>query len=410
MAESFSLKYAKITWKNFFQAAGLPGMLLIGRSILLILVQRQRSFEEVATVDASAGIQMGYTLICFAVAMDVMFRDKLAKQILNKTPLKILLIFHLFALLSFFWSVQPSMSLFRAFEAVTYSLLILTTFTELYKNTGTAEMFRWLVHYIVAVIFLSAIGRARLLGLGLFSIDSLMEQQFTSTPYFYLALLLPMAKFSKYLILFISIFSFSNTAYIGMFLGSFALREGSRNIRGVFYIGALALVVTLLYMDTEKILKNTLFYGREGVGLEYTSGRDKIFDLALGAIQEKPITGYGFVAGETYVINRSFKAAINAHNGLASSMMGMGILGALLFVLFFLRLLWFVKKATIPPLVKSAFLGTIILISVHTLGNPGIGSRVYGTWMPAMVAITFIVGFCYVLQKEAKFTAYQNQT
>jgi O-antigen ligase len=279
----------------------------------------------------------------------------------------------------------------------------------LYKNTSKEEMFRWLIFYVVAAIFLSTIGRARLWGLGFFSIDTLMQEQFNSTPFFYLALLLPMAKFSKYLILLISIFSFSNTAYIGMFLGSFALREGSRKIKGVFYIGALALVVTLLYVDMEKILKNTLFYGKEGVGIEYTSGRDKIFDMALGAIQEKPLTGYGFVAGEAYIISKQRPGVIGAHNGLVSAMMGMGVLGVLLFILFFIRTLWFVKKATIPPLVKSAFLGTIILISVHTLGNPGIGSRVYGTWMPAMVAITFIVGFCYVLQKEAELTAYQNQ-
>jgi O-antigen ligase len=194
-----------------------------------------------------------------------------------------------------------------------------------------------------------------------------------------------------------------------MFLGSFALRDGSRKIRAVFSIGALALIFTILYLDTDTILKNTLFYGKEGVGVEYTSGRDKIFDLALDAIKEKPLTGYGFVAGETYVINKSFKVAINAHNGLASAMMGMGVLGTLLFVLFFIRTLLFVKKANISPLFKSAFLGTIILISVHTLGNPGIGSRVYGTWMPAMVAITFIVGFCYVLQKKAKIAAHQNQ-
>lgn len=385
-----------MTWKNFLKAAGYPGMLLIGRNILLILVQRKRDFEEVASIDTSASIQIIYSIICFAVAMNFILRDSLSKQLINKTPLKILLLFHLFAMLSFFWSMQPSMSIFRAFEAITYSLLILATFSSLNKNNSTIEMLHWLVLYIVLVILLSALGRARIWGLNFVSIDSLMSEQFNSTPFFYLALLLPIARISKYLILFISIFSFSNTAYIGMFLGGFALHEGSNKIRSLFYVGVLALLSVMFFVDSDTILMNTLFYGREGVGLEYSSGRDKIFDLAVDAIKEKPLTGYGFVAGETYVINSSFKAAINAHNGLASAMIGMGVLGALLYVLFFIGILAFVKKAKLHPLFKSSFLGSVILISVHSLGNPGIGSRVYGTWMPSMVAITFIIGFCYV--------------
>jgi O-antigen ligase len=212
----------------------------------------------------------------------------------------------------------------------------------------------------------------------------------------------------KYLILFISIFSFSNTAYIGMFFGAISLREGSQKLKAWFYLGALGLLFTLLFVDMETILQNTVFYGKEGVGMEHTSGRDKVWTYALETIEEKPLTGYGFVSGEIFKIFSEFKGAIGAHNGLVSAIIGCGIIGGILFIIFFLQLLFFVKKAAIPPLIKSTFLGTIILISVHTLGNPGIGSRVYGTWMPAMVAITFVVGFCYVLQKEAEWAAYQS--
>jgi O-antigen ligase len=396
------LSEPQIKIKNFLLAAGLPGFLLIFRSLLLMLVQRQRSFDEVASVDASASTQILYTGICFLVSVFYLSKNSFGRFLLFKTPLAILFYYHIFGMLSFLWSVNSSMTLFRAFECIAYSLLIVSVFSELSKNYSFQQIIKWLTYYAVISIILGATARARLLGEGFFSVSSLLSQQFNSTPFFFFALLLPLGLGARSLILSLSILSFSNTAYIGMALGFLFLSKGNKYLKFIFYGSMTGFVVLLYFVDYEKILLNTIFYGKEGIGIEHTTGRDKIFDLAISVIEEKPLTGYGFVAGETFIINDNFKAAIGAHNGLVSALIGNGLVGGVLYILFFISVFLFLFKSKIEKLYKSVFLSSFTLIAIHTLGNPGIGSRVYGTWIPAIVIITFIVGLTTLLnwQKE----------
>lgn len=396
----------KIKVKNFLLVAGLPGLLLIFRSVLLMLVQRQRSFEEVSSVDASASIQILYTGISFLVSVYYLSKNRFGKYLLFKSPLSFLIHYHMFAVMSFFWSLNASMSLYRAFECIAYSLLIVAVFAELSKKYSIQQIFRWLIFYAISSILFGAMARARLWGQGFFSFETLLAEQFYSTPFFFFALLLPLGFMARSLILSLSILSFSNTAYIGMTLGSLFLTKGNKYLKFVFFGLMFGFVVLISVVDFEELLLNTIFYGKEGIGIEYTSGRDKIFEQAMSSIKEKPLTGYGFVAGETFIINDSFKASIGAHNGLVSALIGIGLIGGFLYSLFFLSIFFFVFRSQIPKLYKSVFLSSITLVAVHTLGNPGIGSRVYGTWVPSMVILTFIVGLTTLLKWQKEHENY----
>jgi O-antigen ligase len=150
-------------------------------------------------------------------------------------------------------------------------------------------------------------------------------------------------------------------------------------------------LVILLYFGAGDVLKNTVFYGKKGVGLEYTSGRDKIAALSWEQSMKQPLIGYGFVAGEISVISETRgSGVIGAHNGFLSSLLGMGIPGALLLAVFLVKI-WFTSKSEVfPPLIRSALYGSFLMILVHTMGNPGIGSRVYGAWIPSVLIFTVI--------------------
>ncbi|WP_282781033.1 O-antigen ligase family protein [Phaeodactylibacter xiamenensis] len=378
-----------MTFYQFHKYGGLAGFLLYFYGILLIFLRRRRELEAVATIDTSALIQIAYAAICFIVGITGFISSKNVRNIQLNTPLKFLLSFHLLGFISIAWSVSPSLTGYRAFECITYSLLILVTLNNVFQKKGVEILLKWVLFYAVFSIFTSVIARAKLAGMNIFSLQTLLNEQMNSTPYFFFALLLPSALIIKILILGISIFSLSNTAYAGMVLGSSSFISGNKSLKILFFVTLFFLGLIISTYGIIPFLQNTVFYGKQGVGLEYTTGRDIIFEYSWQQALKKPLTGYGFVAGDTFVINQRFdRGAIGAHNGLLSALLGMGYPGALLFSIFLIKMFFLSRDKVLPNLYRSVFMGSAILIIVQTMGNPGLGTRVYGTWMPAMVIFT----------------------
>ncbi len=379
----------KLSWKKFFKAAGAPGYMLLGYHIVMVFLTRQRSFNDVAAVDGSALIQIIMAVAAFIISASEISRNKVTKQLLTKTPLKWLMLYGLWSLLSMLWSVSPSMTGYRAFETIAYLMLFGAVISRLYKKIPIDGIVQWVINYAVFVIVLSLFKRWYAYGMDL-SFETLLMEQMGTTPYFFLVLLLPVGLLAKFLILPISILSVSNTAYAGILLGFTTLYKGKKWVRTLFAAGILAAVIFIFSFGFEKFLLNTVFYDKEGVGMEYTTGRDQIFTYSFNAAMQKPFTGYGFMAGETYIVNKEYQATIGAHNGLISALLGGGFPAAILFVILFGDMLRTANSRYLPPNYKAAFLATVILITIHTLGNPGIGSRMYGTWMPAVMIFTLI--------------------
>ncbi|WP_282776963.1 O-antigen ligase family protein [Phaeodactylibacter xiamenensis] len=393
-----------MTFYQFHKYGGLAGFLLYFNSILMLFLRRRREIEEVATVDTSALIQIVYAMVCFLVGIAGFTSNKRVREIQLKTPLKFLLGFHILALISTIWSVSPSLTGYRSFECIAYTLLIATALNNVIRKNGVEVLVKWVLFYATIAIIASIIGRARLGGMDIFSLQTLFTEQMNSTPYFFFALLLPASFVSKALILSISIFSLSNTAYAGMGLGSYGLSSGNRWLKIIFFTSIILLIAFLSIYGVNAFLQNTLFYGKGGVGLEYTTGRNTIFEYSWEEAQKRPFTGYGFVAGDAFVINKRFQGVIGAHNGVLSSLLGMGYPGALLFILFLIKMFFLSKRRIFPSIYRSVFLGSVILLSVHTMGNPGLGTRVYGTWKPAVVIFTTICTvYLHFKRKERRF-------
>jgi len=197
-----------------------------------------------------------------------------------------------------------------------------------------------------------------------------------------------------------SVLSLSNKIFFGIAFGLLGFYYG--NIKNKGWLLTLGLITAIsFFIWGDVILENTLFYGREGIGMEYTSGRDKIWEVSWEAITQKPFIGYGYVAGETHIIYNSFTGAISTHNFILSGLIGTGIIGVIPLILYFINAF---RNATSKVFEKSkwkaAFASTIIMATIVSLTSPGIGFRVYGSWIPVVLVITLISGIKFKAVQE----------
>ena len=99
-------------------------------------------------------------------------------------------------------------------------------------------------------------------------------EQMNSAPFFFLVLLLPVGLFIRTVIIIVSIFSLSNTAYIGMLFGVAGFGKGRKRIKIIVLVIILLLFFIILHFGVEAFLQNTIFYGKSGIGMEHTTGKE----------------------------------------------------------------------------------------------------------------------------------------
>ena len=115
-------------------------------------------------------------------------------------------------------------------------------------------------------------------------------------------------------------------------------------------------------------------------------------ETALLSLEQNPI-GYGFFAGEPYILYQHYAGVINGHNSFFSAAMGLGYVGIILLLIFFIGMFRVTFSQCIPRKYRQSLIGCFFVGFLHCMGNPGIGSRVYGSWMPVMLLFTLICCF-----------------
>ena len=392
----------KLSVRGFIFGGGLPNSLLLIYPILLAFISRQRDLSEVSSIDSSAFIQMTFTFTAFIVSINELIKNKSFRVLIIESPIKWFVSYILLGILSSLWSVDSNLTFYRAFENLSLLLLICASLTIVYNKYKSPEvLIYWVMYYAVLLIITGTLKRSLLWGLPLWSIDTLLMEQMNSSPFFFLALLLPVGWFIKSIIVSISVFSLSNTAYLGMIFGFLGLTKGENVVKKILLLVISIIFLVVVNIGFESFLQNTVFYGKTGVGIEYTSGRNKIFEVAITEGLKKPLLGYGFVSGDTYIINNNFESSIGAHNGFLSAFLGMGIVGVIIFIGFFIKMFNIAKSKILPIKLKAPFLSSIILISIYTLGNPGLGTRVYGSWISSTI-IMVLISLIYLHYKRKK--------
>lgn len=394
------MKREKFSIKKTFKLAGKPGFLLIGYYIIQFAFARQRS--DMGAVDASAAVFALYALGCGLYSFCLLCKG-VNKRFLNwtirKSPIMWFGLYTLLCLLSSLWSSNVMLSAYRAVECTGFLLLNMAVVCTLIHRCTFRQIMLWSVTYAFLNVMLT-------FGVGLIlNLDyALYKSQFPSTIFFYLAFYLAPKKYMKYPMMAIAFLCKSVTGYAGMALGMCSLMFGNRKYRALGVVLGLGIVIAVSTMGVDDFLNQTLFASKGGAMVDgqldegKTSGRTRIWGDTEEIMQSqgKQWSGFGFVVGEMMIARILIgEQVIGMHNGFLSAYVGTGYIGLFLFSIFILTVVWLALKNHIPKEYRAVLIACVCVILFHTYGNPGLGFRVYGTWMPAMFIIMLMVGLEY---------------
>ena len=184
--------------------------------------------------------------------------------------------------------------------------------------------------------------------------------------------------------------------YVGMIPGALlGIFSESWKTKLISSVGSVVLTSAIIYFGLEPIFQKTIFHGRAGVGMKYTSGRNTMWKQSLSLIKEKPFLGYGFVSGERDRILVGRTNSISVHNMMLSATLGVGIIGPLLLFLYFLETIIRCFGKNLPRDWLIGFLATIGVSFVFSMTGPGLGGRVYGSWVATVFVMTMILMICH---------------
>ena len=367
--------------------AGFSGVLFSFRPVVYAIFERRRDYTEYSSVDNSALVFIAYAVLSFIVAFREIQKNhqKFYSRLFFHSNLVIFEIYSALAFLSIFWTVNVPLTGYRAFECVSQLLIISVVVAKLQLEHGTRQMLAWILSWYVCFDIICHIIKH------IPAWDTMLQlSQMTATVFFFLAIFNAPNKFIKYLIAVFSIFSSSTTSYIGMAIGTFSMFWGNKRLKATATLLCVVLICAIASFGTYRVLKNTVFIKRSEIGLEYMNGRDMLWINAFTAAAEKPWTGYGFFAGEPYILYRHYTGAINAHSSFCSALLGLGYPGFVLISLYILSYIPILLGKNSFGQYRAALMGCYAVAVCHCIANPGIGSRVFGSWTSVMTLFVMI--------------------
>ena len=375
-----------------FKAGGKSGQVLLLYPLLLILVQRGRDLSNAAVVDSSALIQVIYVIISFFLVYLGQNNSNRNEVIvfINKSPLRNFIYFTFICLFSAFWSPNVYITIYRSIEVFIFTYIITSLAVKFSDNKVSA--IQWLIYYAFFNLFVGILFRVKLEGLSTFRVPFLASRLFF--PLFFFFIVFYSKKFVSQLLLFsVVIFGLSNKIFIGIALGYLTFMFVNKKKRVGLVVFLLMFLFLMVFGGLEQLLLSTLWYGRDSVGIEDASGRKLVWSTLWAAFLDRPLLGYGFVSGETELVGGIFKkGVINAHNTFISALVNVGLVGTLFLLKFYLEVAIRINQKLRGKL-RVISLSTYVLLLTVLFAAPGIGGRVYGTWIPAMTLIVFMIAF-----------------
>lgn len=328
-------------------------------------------------------------------------RNRRSLDVLLGHPMVFFVLYTTLCLASTIWSSRPLYSAFMAFQCYAIFLLIATVLCELNRKCPPQEVVEWITLWAIWAILWDVVLMVHWSGLG-FLLYPFYAARFSSGVFFFMALCMSKRRLFSWAIVAFAILSLANKTYFGLLPGLLlGAIIGNSKIKVLVFFIAGVLIIAVLYLGAERVALDTLFYGQKGVGWEYTSGRDTMWKTCWEVCMERPMTGYGFVAGERDILYETRgSSVISMHSMLFSSFMGVGIFGPILLTLYFVGtgILCFFSR--VPPHWKFAFVSTICMVFTISMTSPGIGGRVYGAWLPSVIVMTTIAVLCRKTHKS----------
>lgn len=291
------------------------------------------------------------------------------------------LVFHIFALLSFLWTIFPDYkALFSKSLELVSSYMLVSVIMWKIKNRKKAMLY---------LLYLCTIGAS----IGYFSkviaFGNLLVHTNTHSLIAAMGALMawkmrdiyniPYLNYFAYWNLFMLLMGTSSASYIAFIAGLFVMLSSSK--RGV---NIPKLVFTLLlfgafYYFFKDLVFEYVFYGKSREAVESGTGRQIIWNIVITAWQQHPLLGLGYVVGERHLVDMTgLPAAYSTHNGFLSVLLGTGIVGSVIFGWFYLKTIMINVQGTFSSKYGTEMIILLSMLTVVTVNNlsfPAVGSE-----------------------------------
>lgn len=380
---------------SIIRQGGISGYFILIWSILPYFIGRGRANpEDYAVIDTTALIQMGVMTIFFVYLL-LNLKISSYRQILKYTFLKYLFIYIILCLISSIWSANPAYTFYRSFETLVMFFLIINlayAFDFNYKRIANwAVIWGFFIGIVLYFIFVVKF-RFNIHDLHGFGVVYI-------TPLFFLPLIEKLNR--KYFLLFLLclIVATATKVYLGFIVAVLSMlyfKKTAKSLR-VFLIISIAFILIGGFYKSEAI--DLIFYGKSEANIKSGTGRLPVWEVLVEEAAKKPLLGYGFIMGERFASKRLGLRPVNAHNSFLAAMLGTGLVGVLVLLLFF------IKSITLPVKMRKRqnavlLIGCSVMAFVYSLFDNGIGTRLSTFWIAHMLLCTIIVSF-YLVNHES---------
>lgn len=373
---------------GFLSSLPISAYFLLAAPALRVICERNRPQDQFAAVDRTAMLQIAFVCI---LGLWVFYRfinnQEEFRRLSRSKPTCYFIAFLFLAGSSTLWSTYRALTFYRFFEACVYLALIIDiilTIQDFQKSILILILYCLLVFVGLFVIanrqlFISSQSitffiRENIVGVvgaaGLFLCAPFIKLR---RPRYYFI-------FSFFVITII--LTRSSATYVAVLLTSFfilLIRPFKQlHFQTIAFMVVGAIVLAGIWLSPSMVLNRTLFFNKTPEAIKSGSGRIAIWKWYWdNAIMERPLTGYGFEAGEHQ--EREIRNISNAHNTFVASAVCLGFPGVFLTALLAGSMIYHAAK--IPGSWGTAILAAVICAWINSLSIPSITSRVRESWI-----------------------------
>lgn len=372
--------------RELLKRSGIGGLLLWIWPLLTFLVGRRRDLAEYAVLDLAAFVQVGFLCICvICLFASYLLRRQAPFRLLLSAPLKWLLYYAVLCGLSTAWSSYPLYTAYRAFECLVFLFLIEHVIAD---SLGAAEdVVEWIVSWTLWAGILSTV-RPWVHGYVDLSSASLMDLHGGGS--YIIGTMIPLALFVSrrrllaILMLLVCLVSTSTKVNVGLIMVACAAGFTSRRVlvRGLVGLIALGLLFLMLISPARHVLADVFFYGKTPERIATGTGRIVLWMELLDDLDTPSVLyGSGFSIAERVSADQGSTRAPLAHNAMLAALVGTGITGFVLILLFLVHLSWYGARQRRRPTWKVGLVTTSIMVTWMSMTSTGVGSRLDPAWV-----------------------------
>ncbi|WP_338242926.1 O-antigen ligase family protein [Aurantiacibacter hainanensis] len=372
-------------------------LLLIALARTTVLVRR-RDTSEFDAVDISATI----AIVIVAAIIGLLVLHPRSRQVLGslrESSVILVPVYFVLAALTALWSLRPDFTVFRALEVLTFFAAMFVLIAG-FRDWRNAE--RAMLTVLMTVTVLSFLQRALFVGL---SFEGLHTNVYTVTAG--MGFLYALGEsfradaerrraLRRWMVVFLA-FAIAGTSAgsnIGIACGVLAMLPflpPSRIILVPIGIACVAIIVVL--GTSEEFLSSTLLSGRSIEDAQSLTGRMDLWRAYFDAFAERPLIGHGFAVVARLGDQFGTNATTNAHNGFIEALIGLGVFGFALLLIFSIRLVaetWKANRAGIAG--GLGCMAALIMMMVNNNSKSILG----GGYDPTVLGVFAMLAFFHV--------------